>query len=1289
MGTVYEARDRASGMRVAVKVVRGHGRLDGKRFAREAELLAELDHPAVVRYVAHGDTGDDGQYLVMEWLDGEDLANRAARAPLTTAESVTLLRSAAEGLAAAHARGMLHRDIKPSNLFLVGGAVDRVKILDFGLARRMDGRALTRTGTILGTLDYMAPEQARAARTLDARADVFSLGCVMYECLTGRPPFSSDHETAVLAKILFEEPPRVRDSRQDVPEVLESLVLRMLDKEPLRRPRDAGALLVELSTLGEIRGSGMPSMVIPSTALTASEQRVVSVVLAAGPYDAALARGEIPPTAVADEDAERCATLQAASAPFGARLEILADGAIVATLAGQGPATDEATRAARCALALRELVLEVPMMLATGRGILGADASRLPVGQVIDRGVRALADAAPGAIRIDEVTAGLLDARMEVVARGEILYLAGERDATGAGRTLLGRPTPCVGRDRELGWLEDILAECTNERVARAVLVTGAAGSGKSRLRVELVSRLRSAGAPLEVLFGRGDPLSGRAPFGMLAGALRRAAGVSDGADLATRQDRLAKLVARRFPADDQRRLLEFLGELAGIPVDGEPSAALAAARDNPILMGDAMRTAFEDWLIEETSAAPVLLVLEDLHAGDVPTVRFVDAALRNLHDRPFLVLALGRPETPDVFPGLWAERNVQHLRLGGLARRPAEALVRGALPELPDEAVGRMIERAEGNPFVLEELVRAQAAGTAGSLPDGVLGLVQVRLDALGPFAKRVLRAASVFGDAFPRAGVLELLGAAEEGTASTGRVTPRLAECLEELISREVLARPPARLAPPSSPDARPSPARTLPGPMLIFRHPLVREAAYEMLTDADRRLGHRLAGGYLERSGDTRAAVLAEHFERGGEPVRAAGWYRWAAAQALEGDDLPAAIELADKGIANGATGESRGAMRLTQAEAHFWRGELPLAIECAARAAEELPAGGPAWYEALGLSIISCGQRGMTERVAALGREAFSQAPDGPRAASAQVCSLCRGAAMLVLAGRHEAVDALAAQIGDATPDLAALDRTAAGWAACVFGVRAHLDGLPEMAVHVVSESVRAFVDAGDRRSECLARSNLAYLWAEIGQPDRGIEEGERAHASAARMGLPNALAYADHNLGYALYGAGRLEEAAEVEARAAALSRDHGDARIEGGSRAYLALIEARRSRMPEAETEARRAVELLETYGTTRAFAVGVLARVLHDRGRTAEALAAAKGADAQRRALGRLDEGEAVLDAVLDDALRAAGEAAEADAVLARARARIQARAESIMDPAMQESYRAREENARILGTR
>src|SRR5262245_28910759 len=182
MGAVFKARDQLSGDQVAVKVLRDPGGGHDQRFLREAALLAELRHPAIVRHVAHGRTLGGDLYLAMEWLHGEDLARRLARGALPAAEAVALARRAADALALPHARGGLHRDLKPANLFLEDGKPERVKVLDFGIARAAASLAETHTGTIMGTPGYTAPEQARGSRDLDARADVFALGCVLYEC---------------------------------------------------------------------------------------------------------------------------------------------------------------------------------------------------------------------------------------------------------------------------------------------------------------------------------------------------------------------------------------------------------------------------------------------------------------------------------------------------------------------------------------------------------------------------------------------------------------------------------------------------------------------------------------------------------------------------------------------------------------------------------------------------------------------------------------------------------------------------------------------------------------------------------------------------------------------------------------------------------------------------------------------------------------------------------------------------------------------------------------------------
>jgi serine/threonine protein kinase/Tol biopolymer transport system component len=255
MGAVYCARDRRTGNRVALKLMLPEGRDPTlpERFAREGRLLRELSHPGIVAYVDHGQAADGRLYLAMEWLDGEDLRRRLKRGPLSVGAAVVLLRQVAGALAVAHGRGVVHRDLKPGNLFLVGGEVARVKVLDFGIARRLEASlAMTRTGVLMGTPLYMAPEQASRGSEIGPATDLFSLGCVVYECLTCEPPFAAGTYAAILKRVLLEDPAPVEARCPDVPEPLAALIRRMLEKHPTRRPPDGGALLAALDALGEL-----------------------------------------------------------------------------------------------------------------------------------------------------------------------------------------------------------------------------------------------------------------------------------------------------------------------------------------------------------------------------------------------------------------------------------------------------------------------------------------------------------------------------------------------------------------------------------------------------------------------------------------------------------------------------------------------------------------------------------------------------------------------------------------------------------------------------------------------------------------------------------------------------------------------------------------------------------------------------------------------------------------------------------------------------------------------------
>ena len=1281
MGAVYRARDLTTGATVAVKILTGREVREAQRFDQEGAILAGLVHPAIVRYIAHGVADSGARYIAMEWMDGEDLAARLEREHPTITETVVMARRTAEALAHAHRMGVVHRDIKPGNLFLPGGAIDRLKVLDFGIARLTSGaRKLTRTGSVIGTPGYMAPELVRGARDITPRADVFSLGCVMFQCLTGRAAFEAEAPTALLAKILLVEPPRVRDVAPQIPAAVDEVVAQMLAKDPERRLPDAPAVLAALAALGPLgdgRAAGSVRTGLPTAALTASERRIACVVIA-GPSATGERRwnGQTPPAESSvgiprsDEEALLAGQLRQLLAieedlvrQHGARIHPLPDGSVVVSLPEQERAADQAARAARCALAMRSALPGVALVVSTGQGRFSAWSA---VGAVIDNGMRLLRGTPAGAIRLDDVAAGLLDTRFEVRRDGTAPYLRGERDVFGVQRQLLGKATSFVGRGREMSMLTNLYAGTVAESAATPVLVIGAAGVGKSRLRQELVDWVQRQPDRAEVLFGGVDAVAAGAPFAMLARAIRRAAGIVDGEPIEARREKLATRVGRHVDLEARARVTEFLGEIADVRFD-EGSEALRTARGSPQLMGDGMRRAFEDWLAAECAAHPVLLVLEDLHWGDLGTVSFLDGALRNLHDQPLMVLAMARPEVEERFPDVWTARHRQTVRLGPLSPRAAELLVRQALGAIDEPLLARLVERADGNAFYLEELIRAAAAGRADALPDSVLAMVQARLDVEGADGKRVLRAAAVFGERFSRAGIAALLG----GVAGIEEVS----DVVEGLVAHELIAR---AATPAAAGDVE-----------LAFAHALVREAAYAMLTDEDRVLGHRLAGTWLEQSGAADAMVLAEHFRRGAEPARAARWYERAAAQALSANDLVAAIERAALGLAGGAAGELAGKLRLIGSEAHVWRGELAEAERLALAAAADLPAGSVPWLRARAQAIIAAGKHGHLEDVE---REVAlvdaSPLTAEPTARSARIICLAWGAQFLTLGGRHALADPLIATIGALSGERdAALDPQALGLLHQVRAVRASAAGDLGRCLAGFESALQAFEQAGDLRNACAMRTNLGYLYSELGDLQRAEATLRQALASCDRMGIFDLSAAVQHNLGRVLGFGADLGEAERLERLAVEAFRRHGEPRLEGLARIYLSEILVAKGDLPAAAEEAGIAVEMLAVAPGVQVAARGALARARLGAGDVAGSLEAAREACAALERLGEIDEGESIVRLTYAEALAAAGEHAQARAVLSVARQRLLARAERVADLSWRDRFLHEVPvNARIL---
>jgi eukaryotic-like serine/threonine-protein kinase len=273
MGEVYRARDRSLDRDVAIKVLPEHLAQDPtslERFEREAKAVAALNHPNILAIHGFGDQAGIS-YAVTELLEGESLRKRLARSALSWQAAIEIAIAIAEGLSAAHAKGIVHRDIKPDNIFLT--ADGRVKILDFGLALRVQSPGspedttslnLTLPGAVAGTVAYMSPEQARCL-PVGTPSDIFSLGCVLYEMLAGRQAFARPTSAETFAAILNEDPPRVSGAGRQIPADLQRVVAHCLEKDPQARFQSARDLAFHLRAVGTRPAESAPTA--PSDAI--------------------------------------------------------------------------------------------------------------------------------------------------------------------------------------------------------------------------------------------------------------------------------------------------------------------------------------------------------------------------------------------------------------------------------------------------------------------------------------------------------------------------------------------------------------------------------------------------------------------------------------------------------------------------------------------------------------------------------------------------------------------------------------------------------------------------------------------------------------------------------------------------------------------------------------------------------------------------------------------------------------------------------------------------------------
>jgi eukaryotic-like serine/threonine-protein kinase len=1269
MGTVYRARDRYSGDWVALKLLQsgaGAGD-DAERFAREAELLSELRHPGIVSYIAHGQAPDGQRFLAMEWLEGEELSRRLARGPMPLRDCLTLLNRIAEALAVAHRRGIIHRDLKPSNLLLINGQVEQVKILDFGIARRLSSsHALTRTGALVGTPEYMAPEQVRGARDLTPAVDMFSLGCVLYECLTGAPPFVAEHVAAVLVRILLEEPPPVEARRPSVPAPLARLLGRLLAKDPAQRLPDAAALKAELSALGELQEPGLAATIAGSTtkssAFAESEQSLFSIVLASWPQS-----GASDGATMLNEELERSepeALIQSLQG-LGISAELLVSGALVAVAPSMGSAMDQAARAARAALLIKERWPGAVVSMATGRGMIqGANA----VGEVVERAARSLRQddpsraGSPGTgVLVDELSAKLLEGRFAQAPRPGGALLLAEARVVDSARPLLGKPTPCVGREAELTSMEAQLASTIEESEARAVLFTAPPGTGKSRLRHEFLRRIERGHEPVTLLLGSGDLTSAGAPYGILVDAVRRLCDLRGNEPVEEQRRILRARVAQNVAEADQERVALFIGEMCGVPFPEEGRPMLKAARREPKIMRECLRRAVLDWLSAECRRAPVLLALDDLQWGDALTVAAVDEALRELEGAPLLVLAFARPEVHEAFPKLWQGRKVQEVPLKGLSKKACERLIKHALGEdVAKEAVARVVEQSAGNALFLEELIRAIAEGEPDEQPPTVVAMLQARIGRLDAGTRRAVRAASVFGQTFWQGGVSAVLGLPGACAEVEG--------WLSALVDAELI-----------QPHAS---SRLADEKEYGFRHALLRDAAYGLLTANDLAAGHLLAAAFLEAAAGHDTAAVGEHWERGGDKGRAAEWYARAAEGSLDRGDHLGALRYVERGLSCGAGGELLGRLCSVESYASFWLNQHDRLGESSGVAMALLKPGSLGWCRAALPAIVAAMGPGNEPRVFELVSLLLAAEPDDV-ARAAYIEALGNVTAVLAITATPAALleaslGRLAAIVERAEPTNPAIRRYLHD--ACGGGVALFRQPRPWTVVKEFELALQSSIEAGDSRFELSVRASVEWGWFELGDLEGAARRLSALEGPMSQSQDVVMVALWRHRLARVLceLAEPRALERAE-ELIAPMLTHTGGLVYFRALAQGIMARISILRGDPDGAGAHARAAMEWFSTLPLWLMQTAAVHVRALQALGRASEAAEEAARILGVIAMLGGAGQSEVELRLAASEAFFAAGFGERARSELLETLRQIQRRADDITDPFWRRSYLSR----------
>jgi tetratricopeptide (TPR) repeat protein len=867
-------------------------------------------------------------------------------------------------------------------------------------------------------------------------------------------------------------------------------------------------------------------------------------------------------------------------------------------------------------------------------------------------------------ILIDPRAANLFDVRFDVDRSDTVCRLLRPRRELAAGRLLLGRPSPWVGRSSEVDRLLLTYLDATASRSPRAILMQAEAGMGKSRLAQELLSGLETSSSPPSVWIARGDPVSSGSPFSLLAQLVHALAGIAEGETMAIRQAKLHRRLSEFFQGPELKRVEAFLGELSRTPYPSDFCLQLLLARQDPQFMAEQTRRAWEDLISVVSAKQPLVIVLDDCQWGDLATLRYCDHSLRSPATGALTLLVLARPGA-SPWAALESAPGVTRVQLERLSHSDCAAFLGQVLGEsLQPDLMERIIERSGGNPLLLEELARAVGQRGDAELEDTISALMHARLQSLGFDARQILRAGSVFGPVFWLDGVVAL--------RQRGSSAAVVREWLDELVDQELVVR---------------RPTSRYPGEEEYEFHNLsIRDAAYGMLTEGDTVAAHRSVARWLSERGETNSYILAEHFRLGGELEEAARFYVEAGRQAFARNEFDAVRGITDRGLSCTSGGELQGSLQLLRAETEACLGCHADAARHGLRAMESLPETSPRWLAAAGEASLASARIGDYDQVLEV-IERLDEIDPTLSGGGVELMGIVRAAVPLSASGHARTAVRVLDSVERALQMLAERNPDARGPYHSARALRNMAMSELASALFEMEAAAREFESAGSLRTAWEHRAAAGFMCLELGMLSRGEDLLMEIIRTTEGVGLHHLNAVAKHNLGRRIAEVGRIDEGRVLERSALKAFQAHGNRRMVGLTHVFLGRIALLDGDPLEAELHARRGLELLEHESGSKIVALATLAQVLLEVERPEDAMVHAQLAYEHLQGLELVHEGESLTLLAYAEALWGCKRVSEALQAIEAARVGLLERAERLGASDVRYGFLSRvPENAAIL---